>query len=160
MIRTFFERAFSVVLVLLACQFPLFIQQYEMRLSGHVVELRRFVASLEKSAQDSRKSLPEYIRKFVGHKDRDIANQGKLLEGVVERYKSFESSHQAIASSNMWTRPFVFIRYMNGEVAGETLIAFHPGLAMNLESLLYGFMGLLLATLLLSFRRQEKQSQK
>lgn len=161
MIRSLFERAFVVIVVLLFCQAPLFIQQYEMRLSGHVLELRRFVQSLEKSAAESKKSLPEYIRKFLGHKDRDIANQGKLLEGTVERYKEFDRACTTLQEASIWTRPFIFVRHLNSEVAKETAASFKPGLAMTMEALLYAIMGLLLSSCLLqipALRRSPPQS--
>jgi len=142
--RALMDRLFAVVGVLVLCQFPLFIQQYEMRLSGHVAETARFVASIQQNAQASKKTLKEYVRKFVMQDDPDFARQGKLLEEVIGRHEELESDLQALQGASTITRPFVFFAHVKGDVLRETVQQFVPGLSFNVEAIVYGFIGLCL----------------
>ncbi|HXF29650.1 MAG TPA: DUF2937 family protein [Chlamydiales bacterium] len=147
-LKAVLERVSGAFFLLLFCQFPLFIQQYEAHLSGHVKELTRFVSSIQVNAQLSQKSLHEYVAKFTQSKDPDFARQGKLLEGVIVRYERLESGYSSLQQASIWSRPFVFIRYLETDLLQETWKGFQIGLSISLESAIYAVCGLLFGTAL------------
>jgi hypothetical protein len=136
-----FDRLFVVAGALAFSQAPLFMLQYTHQLSGHVVELQYQVNKLEAAAGESGKSLSEYIHKFESNPDPDFARQGKNMQGMVERSQSFNQAYNALNSSSLLGKPFVFVAYINQEVAIATWKAFEYGLAFSAEGLSYAFIG-------------------
>ena len=154
LIRGSCDRICSVVLILLFCQLPLFIQQYEMRLSGHVAESARLVQDLEKSAALTHKSLQAYIDKFLQQEDRDFASSGQVMQKTVRRYGDLRIALSSLEHAGPIKRPFVFIAHLQGDVFQESLHNFTPGFSLTLETIAYGVMGLFMWVALLQLLRQ------
>lgn len=143
---TLFDRLFIIMGVLIFSQFPLFMQQYEMRLSGHVAESARFIAELQVKASSAKKTLPEYIQKFLTQKDADFADHGRLLENTVDRHLVLAQAATSLEKASIMTKPFIFVSCLQLDVFQESLHGFAPGLSFTLETFIYAFMGLLLGT--------------
>lgn len=158
------DRLIVVFTVFLAIQLPLFMHDYEMRLSGHVSEAKRFVDELQVDAQASQKTLSELIQKFVKQEDPDFSSHGMLLKRTVDRYNKLSGALNAIASAGIMTRPFVFMRYLQMDIFYETIKSFQLGFSLTIETMLYGFMGLLFgmwaAHLLLSRKRPSQKEER
>ncbi|MDB6080905.1 MAG: hypothetical protein JWO53_177 [Chlamydiia bacterium] len=140
------DRIFTILTVLLFCQFPLFIQQYEIRLSGHVLESAKLIQELEKNASSTHKTLPQYIQKFLNNTDPDFQNEGKLLQRILIRYQTLRLSLEALQQATLFTKPFVFIRHLQIDIFTESIASFTPGLSITLESCIYGLVGLLVSS--------------
>lgn len=129
---------------LLFSQAPMFIHQYTQNLSGHVSELSTQIGSLSAVAQNSSKSLHEYIAKFATHNDPDFIAQGEWMRGILDRYSSLNSSLTALQLSTPWEKPLLFIRHCYPDIAEQTLREFTPGLPFSLEGLCYAIGGMVL----------------
>lgn len=153
LICTALDKIFTVFVVILFCQLPLFIEQYEMRLSGHVQESALLVKELERNAGVANKTLPEYIQKLLKNDDRDVLLAGQLLQNALTRNKDLTYALNRLMNANAFTRPFVFLLHLQGDVVTETYQNFTFGLSLTLETLLYAAIGLLMAVALLQLAR-------
>lgn len=140
-IRNSIDRIGSILLVLLFCQFPLFIEQYEMRLSGHLQESSKLIQDLEKNAAATNKSLQGYIQKFLQQDDPDFASSGATMQKSVQRYENLTKAYAALHDASLFKRPFVFLAYLQSDIFRESLHEFTPGFSITLETLLYGIIG-------------------
>ena len=153
LICTALDKIFTVFIVILFCQLPLFIEQYEMRLSGHVQESALLVKELERNAGVANKTLPEYIQKLLKNDDRDVLLAGQLLQNALARNKDLTYALTRLLNANPFTRPFVFLFHLQGDVVTETYQNFTFGLSLTLETVLYAAIGLLMAVALLQLAR-------
>jgi hypothetical protein len=142
-ITTVFDRVCTVLCVFLFCQIPLLMQQYEMRLSGHVAELEYFLNGLQNNAAQSHKTLSEYINKFLRQEDVDFSNQGRFLQETVQRERLLRSVLEQLQRASTVEKPFVFLKNLQMEVFDQTLSGFTFGLNLTLETLAYAIIGLL-----------------
>lgn len=136
------DRIFCLLFALLFLQFPLFMEQYTTRLSGHVDELHFQVGKIEKVAKASNKSLHQYIEKFLESKESDFSKQGSLMKEMVERKAYLANALESMHSANPLTRPFIFLFKSDWEIVQNSLASYQPGLAITFESAIYGVVGL------------------
>lgn len=141
---TVIDRLCIVAGAFLGSQIPQFMQQYASRLSGHVAELQLLIDQLRKVAAHSNKSLEEYIQKFLSSSDGDFAYQGKFMQGMVVRWEELNNALTHLAQSSAWTRPLVFVKDLQSDIAHSTLTSFQPGINLSLEGLCYAGIGCLL----------------
>lgn len=153
LICTALDKIFTIVVVLLFCQLPLFIEQYEMRLSGHVQESTLLVQELEKTAGKANRTLPEYIHKLLKADDHEASLAGGLFENALKRNKELVNAFTKLINANAFTKPFVFLLHIQRDVMSETYQDFTFGLSLTLETVLYALIGLLAAVALLQLVR-------
>lgn len=127
---------------LIFSQFPMFLQQYQIRLSGHVEELEQQVKAMRHTAELSGKSLSEYIHKFLHSQDFDFVNQGLFMEGMLNRLRSLQNAFQTIQESSVVTKPIEFIVHFKQDIANSTLNTFVPGFSFSLEEFFYILLGI------------------
>lgn len=139
-----FDRIFIVVFAIILMQFPLFLEQYSIRLSGHVNELAYQVKQVQETAKGSGKNLQQFIEKFTSSKDSDFVKQGKLIQNMVSRKDKLTSSLNALMNANVITRPFIFLFRSDWDIVGATADSYQIGLSLSLESIVYGIVGVLL----------------
>ncbi len=138
------DRIFAVVGALVFAQAPLFIQQYTQQLSGHISELSWQVNKIALAAQNSGKTVEQFIGKFVSNGDADIAQQGTMMQTIISRYELFQNGLSSLNEASLVTKPLVFIHYLDFDIAKSTFHIFKPGIPMTLEGLIYAFIGLVL----------------
>lgn len=141
------DRICVVLGALLCMQAPAFFSQYSHRLSGHVNELKYQISLMQKNAAYSGKSLAEYLQKFVGHTDSDIANQGILMQDLLSRWHLLESHLTALTEASWYAKPFLFLVHFQKDIASATFTSFVPGLSFTLEEIPYAVLGGLLGYL-------------
>lgn len=151
------DRLFVVAGALLFSQFPLFMQEYAMRLSGHVDELRYQFDAIKKIAILSGKTLEQYIEKFSSHSDLDFARQGALIEAMQARFVRLSESLSLLQEASPFTKPFLFITRVDWTIGKASLEGFKPGILFTLEGAFYVAAGMaagygLFKLLLVSFR--------
>lgn len=147
------DRIFVLLAALLFSQMPLYMQEYEQRLAGHVEELRHQIDALQKLALKSGKTFEEYIGKFAANSDPDIAKHGSFIEAMQHRYASLsEGLHQLIGAS-LVSKPFLFIKHLDFEIGRGALYHFKPGFLFTLEGLTYALVGMGVGYLLFSLLR-------
>jgi len=139
-----FDRLCAVVGCLLFLQLPLFMQQYQQELKGHVAELEWQVSLITNAAQLSGKTLDQYIHKFMTSGDIDFARQGEILSAMVVRWNALSNSLNALNHASVWERPYFFFSTFNYEIVKSSLETFQVGIPLTLEALVYGLLGMLL----------------
>lgn len=137
------DRICVVIGALLFAQIPPFFAQYLHELSGHIAELAYQINIFEQGAQLSNKTLPQMIQKFLSFSDPDIVHQGKLLQAMVDRWEGFAAAQEALQQASLWTKPFVFLRYMDWGIVKNTMSHYQFGFSLNLEGILYAFIGII-----------------
>lgn len=148
------DRLFAVAGALVFSQAPLFMQYYTQQLSGHVAELKLNVEAMGKIAAQSGKTLDQYVLKFMASTDPDFNLQGKLMQSMVERWTVFNENLYSMQNATVWTRPFLFIRQFDWDIARTTYHTFEVGLTFNLEGIIYAFLGLLFGYLVFMLIRK------
>lgn len=144
------DRIFVVFGALLFLQFPLFMHQYQQQLIGHVHELQWQIDAMQLNAEDSGKSIDEYIQKFIDHTDRDIFHQGAVMKRVYSRWKDLSESLARLQQASVFTKPYVFLRYLQWDIFASASNSFEPGLTFTFEGMLYILSGILCGFLLFS----------
>ncbi len=137
LLSSILDRLFVIAGALIGAQIPLFILQYGQRLAGHVDELNRLLNNLRELANQSHKTLEQYIAKFLANSDSDFAGQGKFMLDVVGRFENLNQALQNLMMSNLWKRPFVFIKDLQLDIAESTLHDFQPGIQLTPEGFIY-----------------------
>ena len=142
-------------LVVLLCtaffaQVPVFVDQYLMRLEGHLVESRHHVDAFTDAAAAGGKTLDQYIAKFLEQSDTDFLAQGDLMQAAVARNKFLAEACEALQSASPIIRPIVFVRYLDQEILAETWNGFEPGLLITTNLVVWASIGFVFGWLLLS----------
>lgn len=137
------DRCFSVAGAVIFAQAPQFYEQYQQRLEGHLSELKLQMNFMNEAAEQSGKSLQEYIDKFLSSTDVDFSRQGILLQKMSDRYQEMNQSLDSLHDTTPWTRPFVFLSNLEGSVAEGVVENFKIGIPLSLEGLVYALVGVI-----------------
>lgn len=137
------DRVFAVASALCFAQIPIFMQQYQQLLYGHIAELKVQVDAMQKVAAATGKSLPEYISRFTSSGDPDFIGQGQLMNGMVERTFSLTEASHSLSSATVLEKPFVFFNHMSWDIVSSTFSSFQAGIPFSLEGFIYAFVGVL-----------------
>lgn len=139
----FVDRSFAVIGALSFSQLPLFMHQYQQHLSGRVAELQLHVQSLKQAARVTGKTLPQYISKFLQSADTDFHNQGEVMNQMLQRYDYLSQGYQSLQTASIYSKPYVFIKYFDWELARSTWQTFEMGFAFSLEGISYAGIGII-----------------
>jgi hypothetical protein len=131
-------------------QVPVFVDQYLMRLEGHLAESHHQIDAFTEAAAAGGKSLDQYISKFLEQSDADFLAQGKLMRIAVDRNNFLASACTALQSANPIFRPVVFVRYLDREILTDTWDGFEPGLLISTNLAVWSLIGFVFGWLLLS----------
>lgn len=142
-----FDRILAVLGAFLFSQAPLFIQQYTHRLAGHVTELNMQIEQIRKAASLSNKSLEQFIKKFLVNPDIDFIRQGEIMQGMVTRSETLSANYQALLNAGILEKPFLFLKYLDVDIAKAALNSFEMGIVFTVEGLAYGFLGMIFGVL-------------
>ncbi|MBA3816554.1 MAG: DUF2937 family protein [Parachlamydiaceae bacterium] len=137
------DRIFAAAGGVLFSQVPLYMKQYAQQLNGHVAELRYQVDAMRQAATNSGKTLEQFIQKFVDNPDVDFVRQGDIMSAMVNRWHDITNALTALQESSVITRPFVFMRHVNGDIIKSTWSQYVFGLPFTLEGLVYAVVGII-----------------
>ena len=140
-----FDRLFACLGAFLFAQIPLYMIHYQQQLIGHVNELRMQLGALQKAAEMSGKTLPDYARKFLESSDMDFQKAGEWMQGMIHRLSSFQEALNALDGATAFSKPFVFFKYFNVDVGESTLKTFSWGIPFTTEGAVFAFCGILIA---------------
>ena len=110
-------------------QFPEFTQQYLQRLGGHRDEALRFVQMLKAQGTEAASAV---------------------LAAAEGRAASLVEASNALARADDLSRPVVFLRYLDPDIAQATFEAFRPAVPLTPSGLVYGGIGLILGVALIN----------
>lgn len=143
--KGFFIAIVVFVFALSFAQIPVFIDQYQMRLEGHLAESEQQVRAYEEVAALRHKTLDEYIARFLNQADPDFHAEGQLIRRVIFRAKELARAREALVSAHPIFRPIVFVRYVDQDILNETWQGFTPGLLITAQLAIWAGVGALMA---------------
>lgn len=149
MIAKVLSRIFVIAIILLFSQLPVFVDQYEIRLEGHLAESNRQIEAFRTAAAVGGKSLEQYILKFLDQSDTDFKAQGNLMQEAVERNRFLINACEALNKANPLARPVVFIRYVDNQVLKDAWKSFLPGLSLNVNVVVWASIGCIVGLIVL-----------
>jgi hypothetical protein len=129
-------------------QLPEFIQQYLQRLGGHLDEARRQVENFTQVAAASNITLAQLIERTKQTPDEAVAQLGQTMSGAVARAEHLAAADAAIRNASLWTKPFVFLANMDGDIARGTWDIYKPAVPTTAEGVVYAGLGILIVWIL------------
>lgn len=153
-----FRKLVTLLFMFAFLQIPFFMSQYMHHLEGHLQELTIYRNLLINQAKIHNLSLDGYVLHFVLSPDQIIQGQGEVMSSTLKRFDLFTIALSSFREAKPWTRPFVFVRYVDGGVTSETASSFQIGFSLTLESLCYMALGFLVGVLVYNpFKRRSKK---
>lgn len=137
------DRVLCVVGAALSSQLPEFIQQYLQRLGGSLDEARRQLAQFQEIASKSGLTLSQLIAKSRDAGEATVVRFGQLIQDTEARVNTLAAAESAIRDASIFSRPFVFVRHADFEIARATLGIFKPAMPTTVEGLMYAVLGML-----------------
>jgi len=137
------DRLFIIASAFLFNQIPAFMLQYMQRLSGHIDELKNLVTELNKIAYANGKTLDQYIQKFLKSSESDILQQGQFIQSIQFRLSDFSQALAHLQESSVLTRPFIFFKDIDYNIAKSTFTSFQSSISLTLEGFYYTLVGIL-----------------
>ena len=135
--RSLINKLITLLFVFAFLQIPFFMMQYMNHLEGHYKELEIYRSELMNVAKKSNLSLESYVLHFEHNQDPIVNSQGHLMATTLDRFEDFGKARTVYREATPWSKPFVFIRYLDRGLVGETLSSFQVGFSLSLESLIY-----------------------
>jgi hypothetical protein len=142
--ETLIDRVLCVVGAVVFSQAPEFMQQYLQRLGGHLAEARRQMAQFEEIARQAGKNVRELAAQYLASADPSVASMGKIVGETQQRVDVLAASEVALRDASLWSRPFVFLRDMDSEIARGTLDVFKPAVPTTAEGFVYALLGVII----------------
>ena len=139
------DRALCVLGAAGLAQGPEFFQQYLQRLGGHLDEARRALARFELVAKESGLTLAQLIETTRAQPAAPVVKLGDVIVEAQQRVESLTVAEAALREAGVWSRPWVFLRQVDAEIARGTWAAFRPAVPVTTEGLVYAVAGMLLA---------------
>ena len=121
------------MVALSASQFLAFVQQYRQRLGGHLDEASRNLSQVESGTL---------------YQSLDVASRQAVAAEVTARVDTLTVADAALRDAGLFVRPYAFARHFDSDIAAATLTDFQPALPLDIASLSYAGMGLLLGWLI------------
>lgn len=141
---TLVDRILCVVGAVIFAQAPEFMQQYLQRLGGHLDEARRQLAQFEEIAKQAGKSVRELAVQYSANIDPSVASMGKVVGDAELRVTTLASAEAALRDASVWSRPFVFLRDLDWEIARGTGGVYKAAVPTTLEGAVYALAGVIL----------------
>ena len=143
--ETVLDRILCVLGAVTCSQIPEFFQQYLQRLGGHVDEARLQVDHFRDAESRSGATLDELVRIAAQNPNASVAQLGRVIDAAVARLGVLVQSEAALRDASAWTRPFVFLRHVDLEIARSTWSVFRPAVPTTLEGGAYALAGMVAA---------------
>jgi hypothetical protein len=138
------DRVLAVAGAFLFSQAPEFLQQYLQRLGGHLDEARRILAQFERTAEAAGLTLERFITQTTANADTAVARLGPVMREAVDRVQHLDAAYTSLRDATAFTRPFAFLRHLDGGIARATWSDYRPAMPTTLEGLVYAAAGMLL----------------
>lgn len=139
----FIDRVLCVAGAVIFSQAPEFMQQYLQRLGGHVDEARRQLRQFESVARQSSLTLEQLVHQTQTNTDPAVAKLGAVMTAAVTREEHLASAQDALLHASWLSRPFVFLRHFDADIAHATWAVFKPAVPTTFEGLVYAVAGML-----------------
>jgi len=145
----------AVVGAVAGSQVPGFMQHYMQRLGGHLDEAERNLQGWRDIAGTVGSSgVADLANSYVLTADPKVIAAGQKCMADITRVHELQGALTALQDASVWSRPFVFIRNLDPEIAKATLGSFTMNVPLDIEGLFYAASGLVLCLLLYLGLRQ------
>lgn len=138
-----FDRVLCVVGAVAFSQGPEFMQQYLQRLGGRLDEAMRQLRQFEHVATQSGESVASFAARAQASEDPVMARMGDIVAGSIARVDELSAAVAALRDASPWSRPFVFVRHLDTEIASSTWAFFKPAVPTTVEGALYAAAGVI-----------------
>ena len=143
-------------------QLPQYNRLYLHVLRGAFYESQKTVLEHKKIAIQSKKTLREYVTKYLNHPDPDFQNMGITMVGQIERNKQYAGLLKLLKETNPFIRHFILLYHFEYGIIEQ--INFDPGLLFTSVGFAYYIFGCLFGFILFvltsQIRRLRFASQK
>ncbi len=126
-------------------QLAAFMQQYTQNLAGRLAEARREVDGIIDRATRANMPVYAYLNAFVTASNPVFRREGQALRARIDRAGWLADSYNALETADLLEKPFVFVWYLDEDVAASTWHHFQPGIQLDRASLIYAGMGVAVA---------------
>ncbi len=149
------DRVVAAVGAVLFSQIPAFVTHYLQRLGGHVDEAARNVRTWQEIADKLTGGRLDALIRLgqASHEEFGKEAARKCAEDIA-RHDALRQALEAIESAPAWLRSPTFLCHADGEIARAAARQFTPNVPMDLESLVYAVIGLVLAFLLFTLAKR------
>ncbi len=141
-IEAFLDRAIAFAGGLIFMQVPSFMVQYTQRLGGHLEELGLIIKKYKLAAEESGKSLNEYISLHLNSGVKEFISSGKLMEENLERFDYLNQAYNSLHNSSGINKLLTFIKNIDITIAKETWKDFTASISLSYESIIYCLAGI------------------
>jgi hypothetical protein len=124
----------AIISGLASLQLPAFINAYLQRLGGHLDEARLGLAAIKTGRAGT-------IAEEASYRER-------LAATAQERIDYLETAQSAIAQAGSFEKPLKFFTHMDNDIAYATAQSFTPALPLDLPSLIFAVLGIVVGWLL------------
>ncbi len=143
------DRLVAVAGALAMSQFPGFMRHYLQRLGGHVAEAAKSVSDWQQIADNSGcGSLAKLVAQYQASRLPEVIEAGSKCAADITRHAELQASFEALSSASAWSRGWVFLQRCDAEVFAATVRSFVPNVPLDVESLCYAGVGIVLAVAL------------
>ncbi|MCI4669955.1 MAG: DUF2937 family protein [Bacteroidia bacterium] len=138
-------RILCAAAALLFMQIPIYIEQYTDILVEARDEARPVFEATQRLAFQNNFSPEAYLDAMDG----EVANQDslQLVKNTLMRFREYDENIEIISQAPLWKKPIVFMQHSEKSI--REAMEFVPSINTDVESLLYGLMGILLCSFVL-----------
>lgn len=137
------DRILCVIGAVLFAQAPEFMQQYLQRLGGHLAEARRQLLQFDEIAKQAGKTVQELATQYAANADPAVVSMGKVVNDSELRVNTLAAAEAALRDASVWSRPFVFLRDLDWEIARGTGNVYKAAVPTTIEGLVYALVGVI-----------------
>lgn len=147
-IGTLTDRILCIVFAIVFAQAPVYMAQYIDVLSGAQMESRKLYDDLVERASKYDLTVEEFLERLLSNPDALVKENAEVSQSAVMRYKNYTEALDALLNSAAWVRPFRLMKYYDPSI--NAAIHFEPNVPLTWEGIAYGFIGMVIALLLIA----------
>lgn len=149
MLLGLFDRIVFTCGVVVFLQLPAFIDQYTHRLGGFHRAQQAQIANFQDIANNNYAGdLDKLVTDFAASDKPSIRDTAKNIQSSRNNAEAIQSELNVLETHSLTQKLFFLVTNLRYPLANDTLKQFNPSIPLNVQSLLYGLIGGILASLL------------
>ena len=142
------ERITVVICALIFSQAPQFMYSYLHELNGSLDAYEKSVQKIDEEAQKIDMSRQQFLNDLKSSHSKSAKASFETHNFVIKGWENTKQAIQRLKSANLWIKPFVFIKLLDGSLFEKTRKDFKPGFIFSLETFLYMIVGIITGMIL------------
>lgn len=131
----------AVLFALVFSQLPSFAQQYHQRLAGRLDLALQREAEITADARSMSLPVKAYIQRFLDSPDHAL--EGRRMTDSLMLAQRLTRQEEALRQATPIAAPLLLVAQYDGELTGDVLRLYRPGLPLGLAGLAYALFGAL-----------------